>query len=221
MSDRHDYYETRLYPLQDEVLDLFREIDTGFYLTGGTVISRVYCHHRFSDDLDFFVNDAPQFGRWVDRLTQTVISQQDFVVTISQREDTFVRLFVDRDEINLKIDFVNDVPAYAGEVEIHPRWGKIDNPKNLLANKITAVIDRREPKDFADIWALVTQFGLSVESALTDATSKAAGIFPVFLAKVLLSASHEDWSIIRWKNQPSAETFLQDLHSIGEKLLLE
>jgi len=30
-----------------------------FYLTGGTTLSRVYLHHRYSDDLEFFVNDVP------------------------------------------------------------------------------------------------------------------------------------------------------------------
>ncbi|MDR1421550.1 MAG: nucleotidyl transferase AbiEii/AbiGii toxin family protein, partial [Coriobacteriales bacterium] len=29
---------------------------TPFYLTGGTALSRIYYAHRFSDDLDFFVN---------------------------------------------------------------------------------------------------------------------------------------------------------------------
>lgn len=50
-------YATRLYPLQDEVLKIVNDQKTGFYLTGGTALSRGYLHHRLSDDLDFFVND--------------------------------------------------------------------------------------------------------------------------------------------------------------------
>jgi len=50
------YFEV-LYPFQDRVLNIVNKIDTGFYLTGGTASSRGCLQHRFSDDLDFFVND--------------------------------------------------------------------------------------------------------------------------------------------------------------------
>ena len=47
-TDRTFYFD-HLYPLQDRVLGLLREIETGFYLSGGTAASRGYLHHRFSD----------------------------------------------------------------------------------------------------------------------------------------------------------------------------
>ncbi len=52
-----DFYFYSLYPLQDHVLHVLSELDIGFYLSGGTAASRGYLHHRFSDDLDLFVND--------------------------------------------------------------------------------------------------------------------------------------------------------------------
>lgn len=51
-----DFYFTELYPLQDQVLHLITQAQTGFYLTGGTALSRGYLQHRFSDDLDLFTN---------------------------------------------------------------------------------------------------------------------------------------------------------------------
>lgn len=57
----HDFYFHRLYPFQDQVLKILFPIDTKFYLTGETALSRAYLNHRFSDDLDFFVNDDPLF----------------------------------------------------------------------------------------------------------------------------------------------------------------
>ena len=66
--NKPDFYFKQLYPLQDQVLSLIRQVDTGFYLTGGTAASRGYLQHRFSDDLDFFVNDDPRFSLWVERL---------------------------------------------------------------------------------------------------------------------------------------------------------
>lgn len=50
MLPTHTFYFEQLYPLQDLALALIQQQDTGFYLTGGTAVSRVYLHHRFSDD---------------------------------------------------------------------------------------------------------------------------------------------------------------------------
>ena len=56
-----EYYNNILYPLQNRVFPLFN--DTPFYLTGGTALSRGYYNHRFSDDLDYFVNYHSDFQR--------------------------------------------------------------------------------------------------------------------------------------------------------------
>lgn len=53
-------YSSYLYPLQDKVLKLLDD-KTPFYLTGGTTLSRIYYHHRYSDDLDFFLNNDLHF----------------------------------------------------------------------------------------------------------------------------------------------------------------
>jgi len=58
-----DLYLKRLYPFQDTVIEIISELETGFYLTGGTALSRGYLQHRFSEDLDLFVNDQPLFPR--------------------------------------------------------------------------------------------------------------------------------------------------------------
>ncbi len=65
------FYLNVFYPFQDEVLRILNEeIETGFYLTGGTAASRGYLNHRFSDDLDFFINDDNRFGLWSERVIQ-------------------------------------------------------------------------------------------------------------------------------------------------------
>ncbi len=55
------FYLTFLYPFQDGIISLLKELDTAFYLTGGTALSRGYFNHRFSDDLDYFVNADPDY----------------------------------------------------------------------------------------------------------------------------------------------------------------
>jgi len=68
------HYFSRVYPLQDSVLSRLTALDTGLYLTGGTAASRGYLHHRFSDDLDLFANDAGDFVLWADRVVHALAS---------------------------------------------------------------------------------------------------------------------------------------------------
>ncbi len=214
------FYPHTLYPFQDEVLQIITQIETGFYLTGGTAASRGYLKHRYSDDLDFFVNDDPEFMLWVDRVIQALNSAGNWELEIISRYDRFVRLNLMRPEIGLKLEFINDVPSRVGDVTIHPTLGKLDSAENILANKLTALITREEPKDLADVWGFCCKMNLSLEHAITGAQGKAAGIFPADLSRVLLSTSKDDFNVIRWIMPPSVNDFIQDLYQLGEKLIL-
>ena len=52
---------------------------------------------------------------------------------------------------------VNDVPAHIGEIITHNVLDRSDSAENILANKVTAAIDRNEPKDLADIWGFAAR----------------------------------------------------------------
>ncbi len=215
-----DFYHQRLYPLQDRALQAFSGADTGFYLAGGTAVSRGYLHHRFSDDLDLFVNDDPSFSLWAQRLIDASLGISEFDVQVLQRERRFVRFEIFEADIALKIELIDDVPAHVGDIREDSVLGRIDSAENLLANKVTAVVDRGEPKDLADVWGLCCKLGLSLDDAITHARSKAAGVFPADLARVLMDATPEDWALVRWASGPSQEEFLQGLHTLAEKLIL-
>jgi hypothetical protein len=212
------FYLENLYPFQDEVIKAINQADTGFYLTGGTAASRGYLHHRFSEDLDYFVNDDPRFGLWVERIIQALAGQ--WKCDVLMKEERFARLNLIQDDFSLKIEMVNDVPARVGEVKQHPVLGRVDTPENILANKVTAVIDREAPKDFADIWGFCCLKNLPLEAAITGAQGKAAGIFPADLARVLLSVQQEDWETVRWINAPAPDVFISQLNKLGENLLI-
>lgn len=215
-----EYYFTKLYPLQDKVLKAVNDLNTGFYLTGGTASSRGYLHHRLSDDIDLFVNDDSRFVLWSERIIQTLSASDDWRLDILQKEERFVRLSLTEKDILLKIEMINDVPSRIGAIRTDAILGKLDSPENILANKVTAAIDRQEPKDLADIWGFCCKMGLSLNEAITDAHSKAAGIFPADLARVLCSAATADWQAVRWIEPPDAEKYLQDLHRLGDDLIM-
>ncbi len=57
------YYLDKLYPFQDKILKVVETLGLDFYLTGGTALGRCYLQHRYSDDLDFFVNNHNEFKK--------------------------------------------------------------------------------------------------------------------------------------------------------------
>ena len=219
MVERAYFFDT-VYPLQDEVLAVLAGLETGFYLTGGTAASRLYLQHRFSDDLDFFVNDRPEFILWTERLIQALDQHPSWTCQVINRDERFVRLGVQQGDVLLKIELINDVPAHIGDIQTHPKLGRVDSAENILANKVTAVLGREEPKDLADIWGFCCRMGLPLTAALESAGSKAAGIFAPDLARVLVSASATDWQAIRWITPPDVTRFVADLHQLGEQILL-
>ncbi|MCS7249293.1 MAG: hypothetical protein NZ840_13800, partial [Anaerolineales bacterium] len=121
---------------------------------------------------------------------------------------------------SIKIEMINDVPAHIGEIRLHPTLGRLDSPENILANKITALLDREEPKDLADVWGFCTQMRLSLSIAISDARSKAAGVFPADLARRLCSVQKADWEAVLWINPPAWEAYREQLIHLGESLIL-
>jgi hypothetical protein len=200
------------------VIQTLNQADTGFYLTGGTAASRGYLQHRFSDDLDYFINDDNRFGLWVERIIQAL--NKEWKCDVLMKEERFARLNLIHKDITLKIEMINDVPARVGDIQNHPALGRLDSAENILANKVTALLGREEPKDLADIWGFCCRKNLSLQAAITDAQSKAAGIFPADLGRVLCSTQKDDWESIRWIHAPPADTFISQLNQLGESLLL-
>ena len=214
------FFYDRLYPLQDRVLALIRPVETGLYLSGGTAASRGYLNHRFSDDIDLFADDDKNFGLWAERVIHAISSAKMGELIIGLREERFFRLTLTHKDVALKIEMINDVPSRVGLIQDNPILGRLDSAENILANKITALLDHEEPKDLADIWGFCHLKGLSLEQAISGAQGKAAGVFPADLARLLCSATKADWEAVRWIHSPQVDEYLADLNALGEKLLL-
>jgi hypothetical protein len=209
-----DFYHGVLYPLQDRALAALK--GTPFYLTGGTALSRGYYHHRYSDDIDLFVNHLPGFPRDAD-LAIDALRQTFADLEVSLREKNYVRLYVGGGR--LKIELVNDVPSHVGTIVELPVLGRVDSRENIFANKISAMIDRSLPKDIADLYVLL-QDGLNLKRALTDASSKAAGITPLLLAK---NFAEFDYSLldreVRWITPHPGNEVRNYLHAVADSIV--
>ena len=210
---QNNFYEEKLYPIQDKILRQIDHLGTNFYLTGGTALSRFYLNHRYSEDLDFFVNDDKMFLAQLQGIQNHL--SHNFNVSVMKKEDRFARYYVKSDHTELKLEFINDVPFYLGKTKSFKLFSKIDNLLNILSNKITSLRDRDEPKDFADILFINYHTDINWEQIFTASLSKAAGIFPPVIAEVIDQFDLAKLDILQWIQTPGK----MELTRMKDKLL--
>ena len=212
----NSYYNDTLYPLQNKVLKIIDTLQTPFYLTGGTALSRCYFNHRYSDDLDFFVNKDPNFIKYSELLISGLV--KEFEVETVIKAESYVSLKINK---ILKIDLVNDVQFRFGELKKQEVFSKVDNIENILSNKLSALISRDEAKDVVDIWIIAKNNKINWKDIFLSANSKAVGIFPPDVAKRLVEFPIVLLDRIKWieGKEPDIKTFQKDLNLICDSLL--
>jgi hypothetical protein len=162
----------KLYQTQDKILLVLKPVLASFYLTGGTALGRFYLNHRFSEDLDFFLNKSDTFHSEVKNMEKVLVNKFSLLKHQSIVYDDFVRYYIEDEEMSLKIEFVNDIAYRCGVPNIY-KYGYIDTPLNILANKLTAVVGRDEPKDVFDICALAQHYMFNWLEVFGEAKNKA------------------------------------------------
>lgn len=210
MSDL--FYNTRLYPLQDKVLRLIGQTHSDLYLTGGTFLSRFLLHHRYSDDLDFFINADPDFSGKVALAIQPVI-QSYAHVELSSRQDAYVRYFVVEEEIKLKIEFINDVQYRSGIPSRMENGLLLDTWENVLSNKVTA-LSRLAAKDFVDILFISLNYPFNWEVVIDEAKKKDAAINEIEVSERLIGFDLSSMKDVSFPGQFDASKITKDYFQI-------
>jgi len=136
-SLKKDYI--KLYQLQDKFLSWWGSLNLPFYLTGGTALGRFYLNHRYSEDLDFFVNSEPNYHKYISTIRKQIASHFSVNIETALFSDDFTRLMIVDNEVLLKVEFVNDIEYRSGKVKQF-KYGTIDTPLNIISNKLTALI---------------------------------------------------------------------------------
>lgn len=157
-----------LYKLQDSVLQAVFCEQTEFYLTGGTCLNRFYFKARFSDDLDFFTNFSSTFYFAINAIKRVLKS---FHVKVILETKDFVRLSVEQYNQILQIDFFNDRVKRFGEIT-NKNGVLLDNPLNILSNKLTTVLSRNEAKDVFDIYLICSNQNFNWSEILIQTREK-------------------------------------------------
>jgi len=125
------------------VLRAVKNCKTHFYLTGGTALSRVYYKHRYSDDLDFFVNRDLQFNEQVE-LILGALEKEDFFWDKSENyikapDFRSLKIQWNKSDAALKLDFVNDSAPHFGGFLSTDIFNQVDSVHNILTNKMGAI----------------------------------------------------------------------------------
>ena len=225
MNSFEQFYRENLYPLQDGAMSIIKKLNTPFFLTGGTALSRHYFNHRYSDDLDLFVASDKSYQGWIEKVLEALFHEEQRSTIVVERNTIrrlkeFTQVFVHAPaspQHSLKIDFVNDVAAHYGDFETDERLGAIDSWRNILSNKISALF-RFEPKDVADIWIISKQKEFEWKTILEEAKTKEAGVEPEVIYNIILSFPVEKFDIIRWVQKPDYRDVKKDLAKLADDL---
>lgn len=129
------------------------EFAKDFVFTGGTALAALYLHHRYSDDLDFFTTSIPALTLVPDQI-QLLAQKWGFRCEFTRTQQTFVECFLENPEgEHIEMDFAVDAPFRFEPPGYHEglRW-HVENKVDLACNKLSALFDRANAKDFVDIY---------------------------------------------------------------------
>lgn len=198
---------SRLSPLQERVLAILAEVEPPWTLTGGAALAAVHLRHRDTRDLDLFWHGQQDLAR-VAMVGRDSLQSVGLGVDTLQTAATFQRLRVtDGTEVVL-VDLVADavapldppMMANVGTASI-----LVDTVREILANKLCALLGRMEMRDLIDVRGPLDAGG-DLRQALTDAAVKDGGFSPLTLA----------WALRGLQVGPLAAASGMDASEVGE-----
>lgn len=176
-----------LTPFQKQIIEAVSKspLQERFYLTGGTALAVFYLHHRYSLDLDFFTADPTAVAR-VPAMLEEIAHQLNAQVTFTRTLGTFLQCFFQNaDGERVQIDFAQDSPYRLGPIHLDENMGiQVENLVDIACNKLSALFDRAEPKDFVDVY-FICQNVLTFDELVEKTRQKHLGLDDYWLAVAL------------------------------------
>jgi predicted nucleotidyltransferase component of viral defense system len=140
-----------------------------FYLTGGTALSAFYLQHRLSDDLDFFTEEDVETESVLGFL-KSLPEMKD--LSLERKFDRRIFLIVYEDGGVLRTEFTR-YPYERIEPSKIVEGINVDAMTDILANKFMALTDRRDIKDYVDIYFILRECSdISVIETIKKAEAK-------------------------------------------------
>ncbi len=143
------------------------ELADTFYLSGGTALSAFHLHHRRSDDLDLF-SRRPYDANAVVQLVNAIAEGEPTPHRLHHRLGFLLRV----EQEPLRVEFVHY--DYDWIEPPRPLYGRlqVDGLRDILANELSAMIERTDPKDYADLLHLLRRSPLTIDQGIEDCRAK-------------------------------------------------
>jgi predicted nucleotidyltransferase component of viral defense system len=151
-------------------------------LTGGTALAAFFLRHRLSEDLDLFTQ-VPRAVPLALQALRDALPAAGFEVQVVRAFPTFAELSVSGHGETLKVDLAEDTPFRLAPANPGAAEGlALDDLADISANKVAALFDRAQPKDFVDVYFLA-QDRAALEDLVKEAQTKHLGMDDYWLAQ--------------------------------------
>jgi len=131
--------------------------------------------------------------------------------------ESFLRITVLKDEVSLKIDFVNDVIYHYGDFAAAHFFHKIDSWRNILSNKLCAV-SRLEPKDIADLLFIAKKFAFEWSDIMEEAKSKDLWVEPLSVSRIIEEFPIDLFDSVKWVTPVAKKKLSHALHQMHDDI---
>jgi predicted nucleotidyltransferase component of viral defense system len=172
-----------LTPLKRDFLKGFFSRNQAFFLTGGSALGIFYLQHRLSYDLDLFTTqtvDWHALGNQVRAVADEIGAE---CRSLSASPD-FHRHQLQRGAERELLDFVIERVPQVDSTKSSFDQIRVDTLREILVNKICALIHRCEMKDLIDLYFLHRR-GYRILDHFDEATKKEGGLDPAMISFLL------------------------------------
>jgi hypothetical protein len=157
------------------------DIREHFFLTGGTALSAFYLQHRFSDALDFFTEEPGQIAPLLPVL-QDAAKRLSARLELRRQFASYLEVFLHFPGEAVRCDFAQDSPFRLGPKILRPELGiYTDNELDMACNKLSALFDRADAKDFVDVYFIHREI-IPFPTLVREARKKHVGMDNYWLA---------------------------------------
>lgn len=176
--------------LQEEVLENFfaKPIGKSYFLTGGTALAGFYFYHRASIDLDLFTFEIIEIEP-VRQVFEMIATKAHLSLDHRVATEGYHKFFLTSKKEELKIDLVREQKVHFGKIKTFGKV-RVDSVENIASNKITAIFNRTEAKDFIDLYFILRKKLFSFQKLFQDAQKKDLGLSEFYLAHMLLEVKN-------------------------------
>ena len=207
--------------LQWRILATLADLEPAFTLTGGGALAGFHLGHRTTRDLDLFWRNRPELGE-IGAEVRRQLAGEGLQVDVIETGSTFMRLrAADAEGNTCVIDLVADPggPLLPPEQITRDRLAlQIDSRRQILANKLCALLGRSELRDLIDTQALI-EAGEDLDLGLSDAARQDGGFSPLTLAWVLRSFPLRPLALAGGSQQETVTALERFRNGLLERLL--